>query len=851
MASADWQRLKQLFHDASALSGAGREAFLRENCGDDEALLQRLRDLLAAADTQGTATTTSGGEAPARPAADAMCGRTLGDYELRQRLGHGGMGVVFLAQQLSLRREVAVKVMQSLDPASSPQIERFHSEARRVARLEHPGIVKVFADGEDGGLHWFAMELVRGHDLGTELDLQRTDDARCILPRKNSREYFVAVVRLVRDVALALDYAHRNGVVHRDVKPQNLLLRRDTGAVVVVDFGIAKDLSFGAMTATESAPGTAYYMSPEQVATTRAGVDHRTDLFSLGVVLYELLTRRRPFEGQTSRQVWDAITSLEPPPVRKVNADVPRDLELVCAKALEKDRHHRYACARDLADDLGCLLALRTPQIARAPGLWASLRRRARRHSARLWSACLLAAGAAVGMWLHATSAHAATTADVVGRLRRALTDDWDRVGHEAVVAAQRSLDTARRLRIDDPTVARLAAKLTQHAHAMRDRGQGLIDRATAPTDGATVDTRLDDVVRGLALLHDARALLPGEPEAQGFTGTRAVRPRLSVQAHDLGGGALTGKVSYRTLDLVTGAAGERVEVGPLPVEDASWPPGYHRVVVEVDGHPFREFTRYVGVGDHCVLDAAIRETDGFDGMQQVPAAVLRIPERQDIACPCRAREVALPAYWIDECEVSVGDFRKYCRAVGRPLPEQWGTFPNDRNDYDTYPAVYVSWEDARAYAEWAGKRLVSHPEFELAARGPNGRDLPWTDDPADRTYLGTTRGPNLPATPSRADDFATYLSATTPVRSEPQARTLGPVRLYHTLGNVSEWSESMFVEFDGSHWRAEPQRRFVLGGAWFAAGRQETLATHAHWGLGPHYVSHYRGFRCARSANP
>jgi formylglycine-generating enzyme required for sulfatase activity/tRNA A-37 threonylcarbamoyl transferase component Bud32 len=861
MDDARWQRLKQLFHAAADLAPAARTAYLAHACGTDLELRDKLVQLLAEADAPaplGTAAQvhTAGPDGGVEAFAgngvdDPLRGRVLGDFELQARLGYGGMGVVYQARQLALARDVAVKVMQHGVLASAHEIERFHSEARRVARLEHKSVVKIYADGHDHGVHWFAMELVRGHDLGTEIDRQRRADAGCILPRASSRDYVAAVVRLVRDVALALDHAHRAGVVHRDVKPGNLLLRQDTADVVVVDFGIAKDVSFGAIAATDAARGTAYYMSPEQVAVARDGVDHRTDLFSLGVVLYELLTKQRPFEGKTSKQVWDAIVAHEPRPARRINHDVSRDLELVCSKALEKDRRRRYASAADFAADLGQILALRAPTFAKAPGLLARAQRIVRRHRVLLAALLLVALGGVLGTYLHYRRVRAAEVAAAEACLRQLDAEaDWNVLPAERLRTGQYALARLRTLGAATPVAATVDARMARYAVDVRTRGVALIHAGFNPSDAAAGGVHTEKVLEGFAVLRDALALFPDDAELRRLATSRVFWSVLDVQVLDTTCQPLSGTVSYRTFDPTTGLPGDNVVVGPLPVAAGAIPPGYHRIVVELAGRPAREFARLATPGGLCRIDAIARDIDVFAGMQRVPAGTMRLPPGDGVCCAHHDRAVQVPSFWIDETEVSVGAYRAFVVATGRAAPKYWDSVPPGDVRFEQLPVVYVSWEDALAYAEWAGKRLVAHAEWEFAARGPSGRTFPWTEDHNDTTYRGNTLGPYELADASPAD-FASYLAAAQPVRSGDDACTVGPVRLHHMLGNVDEWTESMFGLSDGGRWRTEPGRRICLGGYWAAAKRRHTLATHAHWGLGPTFASHNRGFRCARSAEP
>src|SRR5438093_11627 len=239
------------------------------------------------------------------------------------------MGVVYEARQRSLGRRVAVKVLAPAAAGDPVWVERFHTEASAAARLSHPGILPVYAVGDDGTVPWFAMEFVEGKDVsevvagGGPLD-----------PRE--------AARIVRDAALALDHAHLQGVVHRDVKPGNLMVRND-GRVVVTDFGLAKHVGSGSLTTTGSLVGTPYYMSPEQAIGDRLGTGPKTDVYGLGASLYEMLVGRPPFEAENAVALLRMIAEKEPPPISKRRPGVPRDLETVVLAAMEKSPERRYA----------------------------------------------------------------------------------------------------------------------------------------------------------------------------------------------------------------------------------------------------------------------------------------------------------------------------------------------------------------------------------------------------------------------------------------------------------------------------------------------------------------------------
>jgi len=281
--------------------------------------------------------------------------RYLGDYELLEEIARGGMGVVYKARQVSLNRLVAVKMILAGLLVTKADSDRFHSEAQAAAVLDHPNILPVFEVGEHEGQHYFSMGYVEGQSLATRLD-------EGPLPPKEAAE-------LVATVAEAVEYAHRQGVIHRDIKPSNILID-SKGRPRVTDFGLAKRVDSGSdLTATGQVLGTPSYMPPEQAAGQIRAVGPAADVYALGALLYATLTGRPPFQAATSLETLRQVIEREPVPLRQLNPAIPRDLETIALKCLEKSVPRRYATAQALVEDLRRYLEGR-PILARPVGRW-------------------------------------------------------------------------------------------------------------------------------------------------------------------------------------------------------------------------------------------------------------------------------------------------------------------------------------------------------------------------------------------------------------------------------------------------------------------------------------------------
>jgi len=630
-------------------------------------------------------------------------GRTLSHYELLEEIGKGGMGVVYRARDTRLDRFVAIKLLPPEQTANPDRKRRFVQEAKAASALNHPNIVTIHEIDADDGADFIVMEHVDGSPLNRLIPEHG-------LPVVQALSYAV-------QIADALAAAHAAGIVHRDIKPGNIMVT-PAGRVKVLDFGLAKlveqtgseDATITAEAATRAGVivGTVAYASPEQIEA--KPVDARTDVFSFGAVLYEMLTGRRPFQGESQLSTIAAILRDRPELLAANRAGVPREVSRILERCLEKNRESRYPSAVELRDDLAAVQArLATPPT----GVQALLRRPILAGAAAL---IIIAIAGAAGWFAWRSS-----------RAR------WAR--NEALPAADR-----------------LAQQLQMHG-AWR-------------------------------LLRAAERYVPDDPQIKQLRG--AITSWLSIHTDPPGA-----EVSLKDY----GDPGDAWEsVGHTPLDHVRVPAGYLRWKIVKPGFETLELANLRSSNIQLRL-----EPDGSapPGMVRVPAGNYGLGGSQ---------AVRLPEYWIDKYEVTNRQFRdfidhggygnrqfwkqpfiengrsiswdevmpKFRDATGRPGPSTWelGSFPEGQADY---PVAGVSWYEAAAYAEYAGKSLPTvHQWFNAAGTGIFSDILRFSNfDRKGTARVGSFQG-------------------------------LGPFGTYDMAGNVKEWC-----------WNAVAEKRYLLGGAW------------------------------------
>jgi len=632
-----------------------------------------------------------------------MTGRTLSHYELLEEIGKGGMGVVYLARDTRLDRFVAIKLLPPEQMANPDRKRRFVQEAKAASALNHPNIVTIHEIDAAEGADFIVMEHVDGSPLNRLIPERG-------LPVAQALAYAV-------QIADALAAAHSAGIVHRDIKPGNIMVTQ-AGRVKVLDFGLAKllentgseDATITAEAATRAGVivGTVAYASPEQIEA--KPVDARSDVFSFGAVLYEMLTGRRPFQGESQLSTMAAILRDQPAPLTANRADVPREISRILERCLEKNRESRYASAVELRGDLAAVQA----RLAIPPtGVQALLRR----PLFALAAALIIIAVAGAITW----------SAWRASRVR------WARI--EALPAADR-----------------LAQQVHMHT-AWR-------------------------------LLRQAERDIPDDPQLRQLLS--AVTMILSIHTTPAGAEIFVKDFSV--------ADDSWESIGRAPLEHIRIPASYLRWKIVKPGFEPLEVANIYHSNIQFRLEP---ERSSPAGMLRVPAGTYELGG---------SNAVQLPEYWIDKYEVTNRQFkdfldhgayqnhefwkqpftengrtlsweeamRRFHDSTGRPGPSTWelGSYPEGQADF---PVAGVSWFEAAAYAEYAGKALPTvHQWFNAAGTGIFSDILRFSNfDRKGAARVGSFQG-------------------------------LGPFGTYDMAGNVKEWC-----------WNAVAAQRYLLGGAW------------------------------------
>lgn len=872
----DLARLLELVQGALGRPLDERDSYLETACGGDERLLARARKLLAEElpsdfvepPEPGTERAFGGG----------LAGTELGDFRLVEEVDRGGMGVVYRARQAGLERDVAVKILPSIRRADPVQGERFQREILAASRVRHPALLEVIATGEDDELAWYAMPYVEGHDLHAELAAQaiaRRDE--CALPLFGSAEYVRKVTEQIAHLAEGLQRAHDAGVIHRDIKPRNILLD-GSGAMFLTDFGLARLSDSETLTATQAIQGTPHYMSPEQARALRDPITHRTDIYSLSVVLYELLTQRRPFQGADVRDLLKRIGSGTHDHVRRVNTSLHRDLATICEKGMSHYPSDRYGSAGELAEDLRrylrseAVLARPLPVVRR---VW----RRVRRHPVKLAVGAAVVVGG-VAAWGSAVSARRSAEREALRRPLTALVgagspgqgllaDAYTVLQlpdlHEKLGRSNSEL-VGRATEIVSDDIARRVAAIEDMT--LLGAGPRTDDRYGPDVELETDPLRLLDA---LLMATRGAGIYPGHERLGELAKVERMFPRLSLEVAAPLAKRGPARVSYQMVDHVTASLSEPRELGVTPLTAVPLPPGSYRFTAVTEDGGLSEVERDLPFQPDDLRITFWPRTDAeiATRMVLIEPEGSRFPSKADRTYHCHTPNEGplLRAFRIGKYEMSNGDLEQFLKATGAEPPAKWvdfgladgekddpGELPEDFDieRWRRLPAVGVRYSLLRSCAEWMGCRVPTHHESEYVLRGPELLDLPASCEPSmpvgSWPFNVEIRAARRPVDAN--ERLIEAYRALAPVDSQGAFDPL--FGIHHGFGNASEYTSSRALERLGAPRAtisAIPDEHVVLGCAWDARARGLDLSSHEAASTRASHVSFRSTIRVARSA--
>jgi formylglycine-generating enzyme required for sulfatase activity/predicted Ser/Thr protein kinase len=795
----------------------------------------------------------------------------IGRYRVLKELGRGGQGIVYLAKDLNLGREVAIKTLKR-SALALEELQRLQREARIASRLDHPGICPIYEIGDFLGSPYLVMRYVRGTTLASKIHELRkahgppfsfidVDDGDCgpardaaassgrTEPGEMRREPLPAgpeinaVLRLIEQVARALHEAHEAGIIHRDVKPANIMVAND-GQPVLLDFGVATMLEDGGafLTRTGETPGTPPYMSPEQTSGKLGRLDRRTDIYSLGVTLYECVTLRLPFSDphDIARQIMVAA----PPDPRTLNPAISRVLKTVVDTTLEKDRGRRYQTAADLADDLRRVRE-HEPIKARPVGAHVRVARWAQRNPLVAASLALTFAILAVALVLTTKAWSDARVAWVSERdLRETL--DRQRALNAPLADLRRIADLASwsdRLWPPRPEKAGGEdgmASWVREAEALLDRQPGHRKALDAyESGGGGLDaTERAACIRCLNELLPELSKLPGR--------IREMRTRLENASSIVDRTIVRRAAAWADVAARLGADPAFASISPLEPQIGLVPIGrneaglFEFVLEDSGAEPDRR-------GESRT---PIMTEDTAAILVLLPGGTVRFdpsPEPDTPPPPAEALvAVTVPPFFMGKHEVTQSQWARLF--LSNPAILRPGRTPVKVTE--VHPVENVNWKEAAEFCRRLGVRLPTQDEWEYAARSTTGSEfgdcdtvdcLEGRENLADQTYIAVIH--RRPAEPMAWEDGAPYHA---PVGSF-RANGFG---LHDMLGNVSEWCSDVFsrprVASDAAALQPEEQRRVTRGSSWQDGAREASCRRFR--GIYATVPQPNLGFRIARS---
>jgi formylglycine-generating enzyme required for sulfatase activity len=796
---------------------------------------------------------------PAGAPRDAgAAGQRIGPFRIVRLVGRGGQGEVYLAEDGRLRRTVALKVLRGLGAYADEVLARFRREAELTSRLEHAGICPVHEAGIADGVAYIAMRYIRGETLGHRIAAMRDDGN----PKWPDTAQVLDAVRIVEQAARTLHVTHESGIIHRDIKPGNIMVA-ESGEPVILDFGLARDESDEASTLTRTGDlfGTPAYMSPEQLAGSSVPVDRRTDVYSLGVTLFECLTLERPFDAPTRQALYQAIVTREPRSVRSLNPAIPRNLAVVVATAIEKDRNARYQTALDFAEELRRVRA-NEPILASPIGRLARLGRWARRNPglATAVGGLILALSIGLGVALYLLAQRDRALLD-----KQAALSEYDRLGDlsrlqslEAMaedlwpwtpekVPAMKSwiehgADLASRLDGHREVLARLrGSKLASTAEQFKhDTTARLVTDLTAFADPDPQRGLLANLRHRLAFAESVRRETIEKPAERWSDAVRSIRDANACPA-------------YRGLRIAP-------QLGLVPIgrdpKSGLWEFAHLQTTAPgVDPAPRR------GSDGALVVTA---ETGLV--LVLLPGGTFRMGADHGTDPEAYAREapiteVTLDPFFVSKYEMTQG---QWIRLAGRnpSLYVPGSTFGDRQTVLDASvlnlrnPVEELSWDDCKLWLERIGMALPTEAQWEYAARG--GTTTP--------RWMGSGTG-ELAATVNLADAFCEQSGGPAGWRYEPWSDgwaihapvgsfAPNPFGLHEVLGNIGEWCQDELGSYESP---ARPGDGLRTGSATglrvYRGGSFTTPAVHVRatvrYGLHPGFRHYNMGCRPVRRLDP
>ncbi len=621
-----------------------------------------------------------------------------GRYRIEEKLAEGGMSTVYKAYDPNLRRTVAIKLIHPHLSTDPEFVRRFEQEAASVAQLRHPNIIQVYDFNQDEGVHYMVLEYVPGQTL---YDLLKALNA------KNQRLPLTTTVPIMAIICDAVTYAHQKAMIHRDLKPANVMLNQ-RGEPILMDFGVAKMLGESQHTMTGAIIGTALYMSPEQAQ--GAAVDSRTDIYSLGIMLFEMITGRPPFEGDSAVAIMMKHVTEPVPDICEIDGNVPDELVTIVQKALAKDPAQRFQTAAQLS------AALRSVESALGA------------NPATILSFPEPEGSAATAALPSKPAVPAASVAPPSG-------------SEVPVAAAALSPKPAA----PDATYMPIPATPTLPP-------KPAVPAATSAPAAPPKKRSWRWLAAGLTL---AVVLVLALGVGVLYIAWQYASPRLLARAESV---PPAGAESTPP----AGAESTPAAVSAPPAGAASTPPAGAESAPPAGAESLPSATGmvYVNAGRYLV---------GLDSQDK------------DHVTP---RQVELKEFWLDQYDVTNAEYAKFVVATSNPAPASWngGQLPAGK---ENYPVAGVTWDQAAAYCKWAGKRLPSEAEWEVAARGPQNLLYPWGDD---------EHALQLPQ------------SGTYAVGSYPANRS--PFRAYDMAGDVWQWVGEPYAP-------VQPGDRILRGGSY------------------------------------